>query len=224
MMKIIGHRGAKGLAPENTLASFAKALEHGVDAIELDVRVTLDDVAIVHHNPAVRDPSGHRLDVVGHTHQELRAHQPALVTLDEALRAIKRQVPVRIEVKPGVPIKPISWVLEGLFKDAWLPADFLLGSKDQALLRELHTAHPAIQKFVIERWSSLRAVHRAKQVDTTLLHMNAWWLWGPVIRGLTKHGYELAPYTLNNTAKAKRWQKHGLSAIITDFPDRFTGR
>jgi len=47
---IVGHRGAAGLKPENTLSGFARALELGVDAIELDVLMTADKVLVVHHD------------------------------------------------------------------------------------------------------------------------------------------------------------------------------
>lgn len=47
---VIGHRGAAGLAPENTLAAFSRAVSLGVDAVELDVLMTADDVLVVHHN------------------------------------------------------------------------------------------------------------------------------------------------------------------------------
>ena len=47
---VIGHRGAAGLAPENTLAAFDKACEIGVDAVELDVLLTKDRQVVVHHN------------------------------------------------------------------------------------------------------------------------------------------------------------------------------
>jgi len=62
-LNVIGHRGAAGLLPENTLAGFKKAIELGVDAIELDIHLTADGEAVVYHNaglnPAItRDTSG----------------------------------------------------------------------------------------------------------------------------------------------------------------------
>jgi glycerophosphoryl diester phosphodiesterase len=65
-----GHRGARGLAPENTLPSFRKALELGVDTIECDMAVTKDDVVVIHHdlrlNPDIaRGPDGQWLDKPG---------------------------------------------------------------------------------------------------------------------------------------------------------------
>src|SRR6266581_8156025 len=61
-----GHRGTRGLAPENTLASFRRALDIGVTTIETDMAVTKDDVVVISHNPSlnpdlVRDPEGHWL-------------------------------------------------------------------------------------------------------------------------------------------------------------------
>src|SRR3989304_5989363 len=61
-----GHRGARGLAPENTLPAFAAALSIGVTTLELDVGVTRDGIVVVHHdrtlNPAIaRGPDGRRL-------------------------------------------------------------------------------------------------------------------------------------------------------------------
>jgi glycerophosphoryl diester phosphodiesterase len=47
---VIGHRGAAGLAPENTLAAFSKALEIGVDGVELDVQLSADGIAVVYHD------------------------------------------------------------------------------------------------------------------------------------------------------------------------------
>jgi glycerophosphoryl diester phosphodiesterase len=54
-VEIQGHRGARGLWPENTLPGFAKALELGVDVLELDVALTADGVPVLHHDQALRD-------------------------------------------------------------------------------------------------------------------------------------------------------------------------
>ena len=51
---IIGHRGASALAPENTLAAFARALDDGADGIELDVRLAKDGVPVVIHDATLR--------------------------------------------------------------------------------------------------------------------------------------------------------------------------
>jgi glycerophosphoryl diester phosphodiesterase len=65
-----GHRGARGLAPENTRAAFERALEIGVSTLELDVAITADGVAVVSHEPALfeaiaRDAQGQWLSVRG---------------------------------------------------------------------------------------------------------------------------------------------------------------
>ncbi len=48
-----GHRGARGLAPENTIAGFARALTVGVTTLELDIAITRDDVLVISHDPAL---------------------------------------------------------------------------------------------------------------------------------------------------------------------------
>jgi glycerophosphoryl diester phosphodiesterase len=77
-LDIQGHRGARGLAPENTLPAFARALSIGVTTLELDCGVTRDGVAVVSHNRALdpviaRGPDGHWL-----------SDGPLIVTLDAA--------------------------------------------------------------------------------------------------------------------------------------------
>jgi len=62
-LNVIGHRGVAGLLPENTLAGFKKAMEIGVDTIEMDIRITSDNEAVVYHdsrlNPEItRDTNG----------------------------------------------------------------------------------------------------------------------------------------------------------------------
>lgn len=65
-----GHRGARGLAPENTLPAFSRALALGVDTLELDTGVTRDGIVVIHHdlglNPDIaRNPQGNWLEKKG---------------------------------------------------------------------------------------------------------------------------------------------------------------
>jgi len=66
-LDIQGHRGARGLLPENTLPAFARALELGVDTLELDCGVTKDGIVVIAHDPALnrdfaRDAAGRWLE------------------------------------------------------------------------------------------------------------------------------------------------------------------
>ncbi|MFM9982142.1 MAG: glycerophosphodiester phosphodiesterase family protein, partial [Burkholderiales bacterium] len=74
-----GHRGARGLAPENTLPAFAAALSLGVTTLELDTGVTKDGVVVISHEPfphpdTTRGPDG----------AWLTAHGPAIVSITYA--------------------------------------------------------------------------------------------------------------------------------------------
>lgn len=221
MMKIIGHRGAKGLAPENTLISFRKAIEHGVDEIEFDVRVTKDGIAIIQHDPDLHDPAGNKLNAAESSYADLLGHKPDLVTLDQAMRYINRVVPVLMEIKPRVDTKPIVKIIKQLETDGWTAEDMLVGSFSQSILLEIKTTLPHLPLVVNETWSGVRATWRARQLNTKRLSMSHRWLWSGFIKAMHRRGYQLAPYTLNDPVKARRWARYGLYATITDYPDRF---
>ena len=238
-MKIIGHRGAKGLAPENTRAAIRKGLRYHVNEIEIDVRVTADGLTILLHDDHLKDLAGTRLEVKTHSFNELRQHKPDLISLPDALAIINRQVPVLLEVKPGVNLDPIVQIIKQHLQQGWQAKDFCLTSYSQPILLDLHAQLPDIQKAVIENWSGIRAAHRARQLDTRRLSMLELWLWSGFISSMKKRGYEiysfptknpvkerflaqirLAGYT-NNPHKIRKWVKSGLAGVITDYPDRF---
>ncbi|HSX15371.1 MAG TPA: glycerophosphodiester phosphodiesterase [Candidatus Saccharimonadales bacterium] len=219
-MKIIGHRGAKGLEPENTLRSFKKALEHHVDQLELDLRATRDGVVVVHHDPEVRDPAGNRLTIKAHTLAQLRDHKSDLLTFEELLAAVKPSVHLLVEIKPREPTGQIIAILREQLEHRRSAASLSIGSFDQGILRTMHAAFPDVEMVVIERWSAVRAQWRARQVSTKRLNMRSWWLWSGVLLGLHRGGYQVVPYTMNDPAKARRWQRY-LYGVITDRPDLF---
>ena len=220
-MKIIGHRGARGLAPENTLAGLQKGVEHGVDMVEFDIRVTKDGVPVLHHDEAVIDPNGEQRKIANHTYAELHDHKKDLTTLDEVLSQISHSVRLYIEVKAGEPVHPIVKVLQHQLAHGWTASDLMLSSFDAQILRDLHAALPEVETMVLEKWSGTRATYRARQLGTRNLCMNQLWLWKPFIQPMAKRGWNLYAYTLNDPTKARRWAGYGLAGVVTDYPDRF---
>jgi glycerophosphoryl diester phosphodiesterase len=221
-MKIIGHRGARGLAPENTVLALSHALDHHVDEVEFDVRVTKDSIAVLHHDPAITI-NGSTLRIAHYTYEELRKHKHDLTSLESALDFINAKCRPHIEIKPGEPIEPIIRVVQKfLDSKIYTIRDFLFASKSQAILRTIHKAFPGAEMVVIESWSGIRARRRARELGTTRLSMKATWLWSGFLKPMAKRGYQITPYTLNNPAKARRWSRY-IYGVITDYPNLFRG-
>lgn len=220
-LTVIGHRGARGLAPENTIAGLNKGLEHHVDMLEFDLRVTKDGIVVLHHNSWMHDASGNRLKIKDHTYEELLIHKPDLPTFETMLDTVGHPARLYVEVKHYEPIEPVVKIIKQRLKERWEPSHFLLGSKSQQTLRDLHTALPEIEKIVIEPLSGIRATYRARQIGTKKLAMQQLWLWWGFIWMMRRSGWELYGYAINDPKKAKRWARWGLAGVVTDYPDRF---
>jgi glycerophosphoryl diester phosphodiesterase len=219
-MKIIGHRGAKGLAPENTLASFKAALEQHVDELEFDLRVTRDGIVVVNHDPFVADANDVRHVIKTSTLAQLHQTKPTLITFDDLLDELGFKTHLLVEIKPEEPTEPIVKILEQRLASGWPVTAFSICSFDQTVLRGIKAAMPQLELVVIENWSSLHARMRAKELGTKRLSMNERWLWRGFLRMMHKGGYQISPYTMNSPARAERWQPY-LYGAITDHPDLF---
>jgi len=220
-MIIIGHRGARGLAPENTLKSILKALNHNVDEIEIDVRVTKDGIIVLHHDEALCDASGNKLVIKNTKYMELMSHKKDLARLDQAIELVNKKAPLHIEIKPGEPALKIIKVISKYLDNGWQNKDFIIASYNLDILVVAQNKLPNVERVVIERWSSLRATKNAKQVGTKRLSMNQLWLWSYFINSMSKGGWRISAYPLNNPKKAKKWAKYGLHGVVTDYPDLF---
>jgi len=164
-MQIISHKGASGLAPENTMAAFKKALDLGVDQIELDVRHTKDEEIIVFHDQRLdriaRDTLGKRItgDVHDHTLEELKQfdvgswydshyQDERIPTLKEVLDFVDGRCQVLIEIKHmDHPLyhdfaeKLVEVILQEKNGEDWI----LLQSYEPQYLDEVHELDPLIQ-------------------------------------------------------------------------------
>ncbi len=219
-MRIIGHRGARGLAPENTIAGIEKAIEHGVDEIEIDVRMTKDHVAVLHHNPNVLDASGAEVIIKRTTYAELLRHKPDLAPLDHTIRTIAHRCPVIIEIKPGENPKKTFEIIRYYLAKGWRLNEFRIASFDSKILAHARKEFPGITLVVNEAWSSLRARRLCNRLGTRRISMNQRWLWRGFLKAMKHAGYQISPYTINSPRRAKKWAPY-LYGIVTDFPDLF---
>lgn len=226
MSLIIGHRGARGLAPENTLASLQIALDYQVHEIEIDVRVTKDGICVLNHDPYLHDASGGKMRAIriaDYTYAQLRQHRPDLLTLEDAITAVGRKVPLVIEIKPQVSSTALITTLGSFLQKGWQPHDFLVASFSQRALQQVHRSLPQLELVVNERVSGMRATWRAKRLGTTRIALNHHNIWWGFVQAMHRRGYRLTTFSLNDPKKSARWTKHGLYGVITDFPDRFKG-
>lgn len=214
-LTIIGHRGARGLAPENTIKGIKKALEYQVDQIELDVRVSADDVAVLHHDRYVKNPAGQRRLISNTSFSELKQFKPDLTTLAEALEVIEGAKPLYLDVKPGVDTQPIVPILKD-YKHPLLVASF-----SKKVLTEIHAALPELELAVADAWSGVRATRRARSLGARTITMNHLWLWPGFVRSIKRSDYRLYAFTVNDIGRARRLQRWGIDAIFTDRPDLF---
>jgi glycerophosphoryl diester phosphodiesterase len=219
-MKIIGHRGAKGLAPENTIASFQLALDHHVDAIELDVQLTKDSQLVCSHDLTIATPGGKWHSIPKHTYADLLKHKPDLATLTQAITLVNRRVPIVIEIKKGATADSIIECVQGFLDKGWQMSDFEFCSFMQPPLLALHKAFPTAELIPNERWSSVKACARARQLSSKRISIKQDWLWRGYLRVMHQQGWKVSSYTINSVSRGRKWEPY-LYALYTDYPDRF---
>lgn len=163
--QIIAHKGASGEAPENTMAAFRRALELGVDQIELDVRHTADEEIVVFHDQRLdrvtRDSLGNQVtgDIHDYTLAELKQFEVGswfdsqyknekIPTLKEVLDLINGQTMVLIEIKHmdhphyhDFAEKLVEVVMSEDDGESWI----ILQSYEPTYLNEVHELDSLIQ-------------------------------------------------------------------------------
>lgn len=219
-MKIIGHRGAAGLALENSRASLLAAIEQGVDAIELDVRLTADDHLVVIHDKATSRVAHDKHTVRKLTLVELRkvslSNGETVMTLDEALDVIGN-TPVIIELKDRGNIDELLLVLERHPDTSPSIASF---QHDE--LRHVRQLLPHVPTYVLENYAPIDIINSARHMHATGIGLNKW-LMNPLTYWLAKHYHlDIYLYTVNGTVLAHvlRWLYPDVS-LCTNRPERF---
>lgn len=176
---VIGHRGAAGYAPENTMAAFERGIALRADAIELDINVSKDGELMVIHDPTLdRTTNGTGL-VMQHTAAEIQSldagswFDPSfsncrISTLREVLHWARGRVPVVIEIKNGPIFYPdIEKLLLETLDELDMRPEVLVISFDHLVLRDLKNLAPDVATGVLyaSRMPDPLAMLRAVNAD-----------------------------------------------------------
>ncbi|HUA13440.1 MAG TPA: glycerophosphodiester phosphodiesterase [Candidatus Sulfotelmatobacter sp.] len=214
-MEVIGHRGAKGLADENTIASIKAALNSHVDGVEIDVRVTKDKAVVLAHDVQLG-----KYRISDTNLSELKSFQPELASLSEAIEAAKGTF-LAIEVKAGVDLHPVAAEINKCLGEGLKLRQFGLGSKQQKDLVALKKLFPSAKLIVIEPYFRKRAWKRARELGADTIFINARLVSRRYLNASKAKGFKLYPYSVNSPGKAERLVGYGAVGVISDYPDRF---
>lgn len=202
-MKIIGHRGAAGLALENTVSAIQAGVQAGVDAIEIDVRATKDNRLVLSHDASLERTHG-MARKIRHMHSDevsaVRSDQGHHVaTLAEAVDAAN-VTPLFIEGKSGDWVEPLVVFLQAHPKVAQRSTVISFNRDELALF---HQRMPQVRVLVLELQNAFDAIAAARLYGFDGIDVNYWTL-NPLAYWLAKrHKLEIVVFTVNKPLVAR---------------------
>lgn len=237
---IIGHRGAGGEAPENTLAGIKRGIKIGVDRIEIDVRLTADKKVVVVHDSSLRRINGDATRIKNMTYAELKKvdfgahyssefHNEHLPLLEEVIDLIKGNNTLLIEIKNRREYH------SGLERRAWdvvksyqAQNDCIFQSFDDNslfTLRDMNISSPIHKLFAtfvpIKPYYAGSNLHykKFKRYDfVNEVGLKQGYVNRKVVSKIHQMGKKVNVWTVNKPNKMIRLSNMGVDGIITDFP------
>jgi glycerophosphoryl diester phosphodiesterase len=206
---LICHRGGKGFGPENTLQSLAAALDFGVEALETDVRMSEDGVAVIHHGPFI----GLRL-ISRMSFREIRKVAPEIPTLEEYLDLAGDRCFLNLEIKKCHPRR-----LAETISTASLQRPPLISSFDAPFLDEFRLTAIEAELGLLVQYENRheRMIEEAKKCGATILLPASYSVNQNLVEDAHSAGLRLITWTVNNMLQVEEMIAAGVDGIITDF-------
>ena len=221
----IGHRGAKGHLPENTLVSFAKALELGADGIELDIHVCATGELVVIHDFTVDRVTNGSGEVHKMTLTELKTLTIdgiyTIPTLDEVFDLVGKKCFVNIEMKGRHTAKPVSDFIEAYVADkGYAYTDFIVSSFQREELQVMSEINTKIPLGVLTQASVTQAWQWAQEFHAKAIHPHFTLLTESNVHKAQQAGLKVYTWTMNEQEDIDRIKAYGVDGIISDYPER----
>ncbi len=232
-MLIYGHRGARGEAPENTLAGFRRALAAGVTRVELDLRLSRDGELVVIHDESVARTTGARGLVEHLSAAELArldarrggpdcADPQPVPTIARVLEEFPELQHLQLEAKPvGAAQRALmADRLAALFRDYDLGERAVVTSFDRELLAALHALAPALPLGLVSDRSRPDPLPTATTLGARVVVLH-WKLCSEQrVRAAHALGLQVSAWTVNDDVRVRRLHQLGVDSLVTDYPTR----
>jgi len=232
--KIIGHRGAKALAPENTLVSFTTAHSLGAQWVETDVKVSADNVLMLMHDDTLeRTTNGHGsvastswvqmqgLDAGSWFKNEFTKEN--IPSLEESVKLFEKlSLGVNLEIKPCPNKTELTARLMAEFvKNKWpvtLPKPLVSSFDMQALDVAKKMDETSYIGILYDNFLPLRWREDGKKLDAYSFHLGNDFVTNKMVEEIKKEGYKVLIYTVNDRKRAEELFAWGVDSIFTDLP------
>lgn len=216
----IGHRGAAGHAPENTLESIRTAIGFGVDQVEVDLRASRDGHLVVIHDETVDRTTSGKGKVAELPLAELTALDAGcgqrVPTLEEVLELAQGRVGLMLELKvSGIAVQTVELVRQRQFTGAVIYASFLL--HELILVRQADAGPKTLALF---DEIPQDAVAQALTVRASHVGLNYKTATAQTILAFHRAGFQIFVYTVNEPLDIQAVRRLGVDGIISDYPDR----
>ena len=216
----IGHRGAAGHAPENTLQSLRQAIEFGVDLVEIDLRQSRDRRLVIIHDATVDRTTNGKGRVEELSLAELQSLDAGrgehIPTLEEVLEFTQGRVGLMLELKvAGIAGASAALVRTRQFSGPVIYASFL---HDE--LPAMRNAAPDAATLALFDRLSKDPVGAASRAMATHVGFRFRTATPPRIRAVRRAGMRIFVYTVNKTCDIQAMRALGVDGIISDYPDR----
>jgi glycerophosphoryl diester phosphodiesterase len=215
---IVGHRGAKGLAPENTLDALEAAVRSGADIAEFDVQRTADGVLVASHDPVVLLEDGSKVNIRSTPFNSIRGRRlrggGEIPAIEEVVEAARDRIALFLEVKEPSDTKPLIELLrrKRTVRDAAI-ISFHVEAVEQA--KKLSPYTPAGLIYV----KPPGLIVECKKLKCEIVLPRYPLATPKAIAFAHRLGLRVVAWTINDEKLMVEYAKRGVDAIATDRPD-----
>ena len=222
---VVGHRGALGHAPENTMASFEKGVECGADVLELDVHLSADGALVVIHDDDLARTTNGRGKVRHMTLAEIARLDAGagqrVPTLPDVLTWARGRTQLLVEIKgdplpaPGIEARVVEAVRAARMLD-----DVMVISFHHPSVRRVKAIEPALATGILYAGRLVDTVGAARAARTDSVRPG-WQYWtAELVAEVHAAGLVAHAWNANDEARMEHLVSLGLDSIGSDYPDR----